>query len=322
MSCDRFGANLAGRCCVAAPLWGDYLSTGMLRFRSVFADSTVIEWTPCRDKTDPVDHARRLGQLRRKLNTAGVSRAARHAPSRRPLSLRVHRLERGARRYPAGGAAVHRRPLPHPGSRRGKGREGRDRLRRAGGGSHRNGFPRSPASRMPVSIPRRTTVAELARWKAGLASQPPPEISCPSRRAAGRDPAHGEGRRRTRHHARSGAAGLPALRSHPGFLRPGLREIDVAAELEHQARLLGAEGMSFETIVASGPRSALPHGRATTARLPRRGFLTLDFGVILNGYCSDMTRTIHFGAPKPKERSAYESVLEAQQAAVAAVTRV
>ena len=55
-----------------------------------------------------------------------------------------------------------------------------------------------------------------------------------------------------------------------GFIRPGLREIEVAAELEHQARLLGAEGMSFETIVASGARSALPHGRATSARLPRR----------------------------------------------------
>ena len=104
-----------------------------------------------------------------------------------------------------------------------------------------------------------------------------------------------------------------------GFARPGLREVDVAAELEYQARRLGAEGMSFETIVASGSRSALPHGRATDARLPRRGFLTLDFGVILKGYCSDMTRTIHFGTPKPKERSAYESVLEAQQAAVAAV---
>jgi Xaa-Pro aminopeptidase len=103
------------------------------------------------------------------------------------------------------------------------------------------------------------------------------------------------------------------------FLRPGLREVDVAAELEHQARVLGAEGMSFETIVASGPRSAMPHGRATNARLPRRGFLTLDFGVILNGYCSDMTRTIHLGAPRPKERSAYEAVLEAQQSGVAAV---
>lgn len=103
------------------------------------------------------------------------------------------------------------------------------------------------------------------------------------------------------------------------FIKPGLREVDVAAELEHQARLLGAEGMSFDTIVASGPRSALPHGRATTARLPRRGFMTMDFGVILNGYCSDMTRTVYLGAPKSNERNAYQTVLEAQEAGVAAV---
>lgn len=105
-----------------------------------------------------------------------------------------------------------------------------------------------------------------------------------------------------------------------GFLRPGLMETEVAAELEHEARMLGAEGMSFETIVASGPRSALPHGRATAARLPRRGFLTLDFGIIHEGYCSDMTRTVYFGAPRPKERSAYEAVLASQEAAVAAVS--
>jgi Xaa-Pro aminopeptidase len=104
-----------------------------------------------------------------------------------------------------------------------------------------------------------------------------------------------------------------------GFIRPGIREIEVAAELENQARLRGAEGMSFETIVASGVRSALPHGRATCARLPRRGFLTMDFGVILKGYCSDMTRTVYLGKPKVKERNAYEAVLEAQEAGVAAV---
>ena len=103
-------------------------------------------------------------------------------------------------------------------------------------------------------------------------------------------------------------------------LRPGITEIDVAAELEYRARKLGAEGMSFETIVASGPRSALPHGRASEARLPRKGFLTLDFGIIHDGYCSDMTRTVYFGAPRPKERSAYEAVLASQEAAVAAVT--
>ncbi|MGA3160690.1 MAG: aminopeptidase P family protein [Terracidiphilus sp.] len=104
-----------------------------------------------------------------------------------------------------------------------------------------------------------------------------------------------------------------------GFILPGLQEVEIAAELEHQARRLGAEGMSFETIVASGPRSALPHGRASAAKLPRRGFVTLDFGVILNGYCSDMTRTVCLGKPKADERAAYEAVLEAQEAAVAAV---
>jgi Xaa-Pro aminopeptidase len=105
-----------------------------------------------------------------------------------------------------------------------------------------------------------------------------------------------------------------------GILQPGIAEIEVAAELEHKARLLGAEGMSFETIVASGTRSALPHGRATTAALPRRGFVTMDFGVILKGYCSDMTRTVYLGAPKAKERDTYAVVLEAQEAAVAAVS--
>jgi Xaa-Pro aminopeptidase len=104
-----------------------------------------------------------------------------------------------------------------------------------------------------------------------------------------------------------------------GFLRPGLAEFEVAAELEYQARLLGAEGMSFETIVASGERSALPHGRATGIQLPRKGFLTLDFGIIREGYCSDMTRTVHLGKPGQRERETYQSVLEAQEAAVAAV---
>jgi Xaa-Pro aminopeptidase len=102
-------------------------------------------------------------------------------------------------------------------------------------------------------------------------------------------------------------------------IRPGVTEVSVAAQLELQARLGGAEAMSFETIVASGERSALPHGRATMAKLPRRGFVTLDFGVVLDGYCSDMTRTVHVGKASAEEWDVYHSVLEAQQAAVAAV---
>jgi Xaa-Pro aminopeptidase len=103
------------------------------------------------------------------------------------------------------------------------------------------------------------------------------------------------------------------------FLKPGLAEFEVAAELEHKARLFGAEGMSFETIVASGTRSAMPHGHATAARLPRKGFLTLDFGIIREGYCSDMTRTVFLGRPSADERRVYQAVLDAQRAGVAAV---
>jgi Xaa-Pro aminopeptidase len=100
---------------------------------------------------------------------------------------------------------------------------------------------------------------------------------------------------------------------------PGKTEAEVAAHLEFAARMGGAEAMSFETIVASGERSALPHGRATSAKLPRRGFVTMDFGVLLDGYCSDMTRTVHLGKASQEEWDVYHSVLEAQKAAVAIV---
>jgi Xaa-Pro aminopeptidase len=99
-------------------------------------------------------------------------------------------------------------------------------------------------------------------------------------------------------------------------IRPGRKEVEVAAELEYAARRAGAEGMSFETIVASGPRSALPHGRASEAEIPKNGFVVCDFGIILAGYCSDMTRTVHVGAPSSDARHMYESVRDSQEAAV------
>jgi Xaa-Pro aminopeptidase len=104
-----------------------------------------------------------------------------------------------------------------------------------------------------------------------------------------------------------------------GYLRPGLKEVEVAATLEHAARVAGAEAMSFDTIVASGERSALPHGHASAAKLPKRGFVTLDFGVVLDGYMSDMTRTVYLGPARSEERDVYDAVLEAQEAAVAVV---
>jgi Xaa-Pro aminopeptidase len=102
-------------------------------------------------------------------------------------------------------------------------------------------------------------------------------------------------------------------------IRPAVRESEVAGELEFAARKSGAEQMAFPTIIAGGKRSALPHGRATRSLIPRRGFVVCDFGVILAGYCSDMTRTVHVGRPTDDERAGYEAVQEAQQAAIATV---
>jgi Xaa-Pro aminopeptidase len=167
--------------------------------------------------------------------------------------------------------------------------------------------------------PAWTTVAELARWRAALPSRlrrtflsalPAPLVE-PLRLVKDEE--------ELALMSQAALLGCKLFEHILGFLRPGLAEIEVAAELEHKARLLGAEGMSFETIVASGVRSALPHGRATSNPLPRRGFLTLDFGIILGGYCSDMTRTVYLGEPRARERAAYEAVLEAQQTGVQAV---
>jgi Xaa-Pro aminopeptidase len=102
-------------------------------------------------------------------------------------------------------------------------------------------------------------------------------------------------------------------------LRPGVKEAEVAAEMEYAARRAGAEEMSFPTIVASGARSALPHGRATEQIIAPGGFLVCDFGVILAGYCSDQTRTVWVGEALEEARYAYEVVREAQEAAIAAV---
>jgi len=106
-------------------------------------------------------------------------------------------------------------------------------------------------------------------------------------------------------------------------LRPGIKESEVAAEMEYAARRAGAEEMSFPTIIASGARSALPHGRASQQAIAPGGFVVCDFGVILGGYCSDQTRTVWVGAASGSAgkaaRQAYDAVLEAQQAATAAV---
>ena len=119
--------------------------------------------------------------------------------------------------------------------------------------------------------------------------------------------------RRIRRAAELGAEIFQVALQH---LSSAARECDVAAEMEYAARTRGADGVSFETIVAGGKRSALPHGRASRHRLPRRGFVVIDFGVILAGYCSDRTRTVHLGKPGGAARRLYEAVQRAQEAAL------
>jgi Xaa-Pro aminopeptidase len=101
------------------------------------------------------------------------------------------------------------------------------------------------------------------------------------------------------------------------FLRPGVREREVALELEFFMRREGAEKEAFETIVASGVRSSLPHGRASDKTLEPGEFVTLDFGAVVRGYHSDCTRTVALRYVSPRHSEIYDLVLTAQRAALA-----
>ncbi|MGO4887117.1 M24 family metallopeptidase [Anaerobacillus sp. MEB173] len=96
------------------------------------------------------------------------------------------------------------------------------------------------------------------------------------------------------------------------YIRAGLKEIDVANELEFFMRKKGAISSSFDIIVASGIRSALPHGVASNKVINKGELVTLDFGAYYKGYCSDITRTIAVGEPNEELRKIYETVQEAQ----------
>ena len=101
-------------------------------------------------------------------------------------------------------------------------------------------------------------------------------------------------------------------------IRPGLTEKQVCAELIHQMYLAGADGLSFEPIVASGPNAALPHAQPGDRSLRAGDFLLLDFGVIYKSYCSDTSRTVALGHATEEMRRVYGVVLRAQQAGIAA----
>lgn len=100
------------------------------------------------------------------------------------------------------------------------------------------------------------------------------------------------------------------------YIKSGVSEKDIALELEFYLRKNGATGLSFTTIVASGLRSALPHGVASDKKLQNGEFITLDFGCVFDHYCSDMTRTVVLGEPSEKMKDMYNVVLKAQTAAL------
>jgi len=98
-------------------------------------------------------------------------------------------------------------------------------------------------------------------------------------------------------------------------IKPGVREYEVAAEIEYAMRKLGSEGVAFDTIVASGARSAFPHGGCTDRKIRKGEFIVLDVGARYNNYRADLTRTFMIGKPSPKQKKIYEVVMEAQQEA-------
>jgi len=102
-------------------------------------------------------------------------------------------------------------------------------------------------------------------------------------------------------------------------IRPGVSESHIAAELEFQTRRLGADKAAFETIVAAGPRSALPHAHPGDRKVGVDELLLIDMGACQDGYMSDMTRMLFFGKVNRRIRDMYQAVLKAQLAAIAAV---
>lgn len=102
-------------------------------------------------------------------------------------------------------------------------------------------------------------------------------------------------------------------------IKPGVTEAEIALELEYFMKKQGASGLSFDTIVASGANSSMPHARVTDKRIAMGDFVTMDFGCIYEGYCSDMTRTVAVGTPTEEMRKVYQIVLDANLRAMEGV---
>lgn len=103
------------------------------------------------------------------------------------------------------------------------------------------------------------------------------------------------------------------------YLKPGVAEVEIAAEMEYFMKKQGASGASFDTIIASGLRSSMPHGVASDKKLEAGDVITMDYGALYKGYCSDITRTVFLGKPKAELKRIYQIVLDAQQKGIQGV---
>ncbi|MDP1676653.1 MAG: Xaa-Pro peptidase family protein [Bacteroidota bacterium] len=104
-----------------------------------------------------------------------------------------------------------------------------------------------------------------------------------------------------------------------GMIKPGMTELQISAEISYLHKKYGAQNDAFDVIVASGVRGSLPHGTASSKKIGNGEFITLDFGCVVDGYHSDMTRTICVGKPTADMKKVYRIVLDAQQKACDAV---
>lgn len=156
------------------------------------------------------------------------------------------------------------------------------------------------------------TYADFLSWKRGLEAEAVPMQGFMNRLRLVKEPAEVERIIRAQRIAER------ALNEVLGEIRPGATEKQIAAKLTYLMLLYGAENMSFDPIVVSGTNSSRPHGVPSEKKIEAGDFVTMDFGCIVEGYCSDMTRTVAVGHCTQEMRRVYETVLAAQAAGIAA----
>ena len=213
----------------------------------------------------------------------------------------------------------HRRPLHHPGRRAGARRRAAGRPRHRAGAGPRGGAPRGRPAGLRVPRPHRRRVRRAGEGAGRRCRGTVPELASVRRaveaQRAIKDDDEIESLRRACAVADQALAELAA----EGALRPGRTELQVGRELDARMLRLGAEAPSFETIVATGANSAIPHHRPDATELRDGDFLKLDFGATVDGYHSDMTRTVVLGHAADWQREIYELVAASQAAGRAAL---